>query len=72
LNYLLIGASAAGLAAAETLRRVDPEGRVTILCRETRPYSRVLLPYLLAGAIEDLPPGARRGGAPGREGGGGD
>ncbi len=53
MNYLLIGASAAGLAAAETLRRVDPEGRVTILCRETRPYSRVLLPYLLAGAIEE-------------------
>jgi len=53
LNYLIIGASAAGLAAAETLRQVDPDGRVAILCRETRPYSRVLLPHLLAGAVEE-------------------
>lgn len=54
MNYLIIGASAAGLAAAETLCRVDPGSQVTILCKErTRPYSRVLLPYLLAGAVEE-------------------
>ena len=51
---MIIGASAAGLAAAETLRRVDPDGQVTVLCREkTQPYSRVLLPYLLAGVVRE-------------------
>jgi len=52
-KYLIIGASAAGLSAAETLRRVDPGGHVSVLCRERRPYSRVLLPYLLAGAVSE-------------------
>lgn len=54
MNYLIIGAGAAGLSAAETLRRVDPGGHVAILCRErTQPYSRVLLPYLLSGAVRE-------------------
>ncbi|MBT9139570.1 MAG: NADH-dependent phenylglyoxylate dehydrogenase subunit epsilon [Dehalococcoidia bacterium] len=54
LYYLIIGASAAGVAAAETLCQVDPRSQVTILCKEsTRPYSRVLLPYLLTGAVEE-------------------
>lgn len=53
-NYLIIGAGAAGLAAAVTLRRFDQNSQVTILSREkTNPYSRILLPYLLADIIEE-------------------
>lgn len=51
MKYLIIGASAAGLAAAETLQKINKNCQVTILCCEKKPYSRVLLPYLLAGDI---------------------
>ena len=49
MNFLIIGAGPAGLAAAAALRESDPAGRVTILSRETiRPYAKMGLPYLLA------------------------
>jgi len=51
MKYLIIGASAAGLAAAETLQKINKDCQITILCREKKPYSRVLLPYLLAGDV---------------------
>ncbi len=51
MKYLIIGASAAGLAAAETLQKINKNCQITILCREKKPYSRVLLPYLLAGDV---------------------
>lgn len=54
LKYLIIGASAAGLAAAETLHKIRPIGQITILEKEkTQLYSRILLPYLLSGAVEE-------------------
>jgi len=54
LKYLIIGASAAGLATAETLHKIHPTGQITILEKEkTQPYSRILLPYLLSGAVEE-------------------
>ena len=53
MNYLMIGAGPAALAAAGTLRQADRTGRVTILSREKiRPYSRMALPYVLAAKIE--------------------
>lgn len=53
MNYLMIGAGPAALAAAGTLRQADRSGRVTILSREEiRPYSRMALPYVLAARIE--------------------
>ena len=53
MNYLMIGAGPAALAAAGTLRQADRTGRVTILSREKiRPYSRMALPYVLAARIE--------------------
>ncbi len=53
MNYLMIGAGPAALAAAGTLRLADRTGRVTILSREKiRPYSRMALPYVLAARIE--------------------
>lgn len=40
MKYVIIGASAAGLAAAEQIRKTDPAGVVTLLTRETDlPYS---------------------------------
>jgi nitrite reductase (NADH) large subunit len=53
MNYLIVGAGPAALAAAGTLRQADRSGSVTILSREKiRPYSRMALPYVLAARIE--------------------
>lgn len=54
MRYMIIGAGPAALAAAATLRRVDPAGSVKILTKEqVPPYARLALPYLLAGRIEE-------------------
>ena len=54
MNYLILGAGPAGVIAAETLRRVDPEGAITLVGDESEPpYSRMALPYLLAGKIDE-------------------
>ncbi len=48
-NYLILGAGPAGVIAAETLRKVDPSGSVTLIGDEPEaPYSRMALPYMLA------------------------
>ncbi|MFZ5596939.1 MAG: NAD(P)/FAD-dependent oxidoreductase [Bacillota bacterium] len=49
MKYLILGASAAGLSAAETIRRYDPTGDITVLSLDRSIYSRCLLPDLLAG-----------------------
>lgn len=52
MNFLIIGAGPAGVVAAETLRRLDPESAVTIVGDEDEPpYARMALPYLLANSI---------------------
>lgn len=52
VNYVIIGASAAGLSAAETLRRLAPDAEITLISREKEiAYSRCLLTYLLSGTI---------------------
>lgn len=52
MRYVIIGASAAGLAAAETLRQWDPRGAITLISDEPHPpYSRPLLTYLLSGEV---------------------
>ena len=52
MRYVIIGASAAGLAAAETLRQWDPRGSITLISDEPHPpYSRPLLTYLLSGEV---------------------
>ncbi len=54
MRYLIVGAGPAGVMAAEALRRVDPEGAVTIVGDEPEPpYSRMAIPYLLNGKIEE-------------------
>lgn len=52
MRYVIIGASAAGLAAAEILRQWDPRGAITLISDEPHPpYSRPLLTYLLSGEM---------------------
>ncbi|MHB8067611.1 MAG: NAD(P)/FAD-dependent oxidoreductase [Desulfobaccales bacterium] len=52
MRHVIIGASAAGLAAAEMLRQWDPAGAITLISDEPHPpYSRPLLTYLLSGEV---------------------
>jgi NAD(P)H-nitrite reductase large subunit len=54
MKYVIIGAGPAGLNAAATLRKADPQGVVTILSGEgILPYAKMVLPYLLAGLMEE-------------------
>lgn len=54
MHYVIIGAGPAGVVAAETLRSRDPEGEITLIGDEPEPaYSRMAIPYLLAGDIEE-------------------
>lgn len=52
MHYVIIGAGPAGVMAAETLRDRDPEADITLIGDEPEPaYSRMAIPYLLAGDI---------------------
>jgi NAD(P)H-nitrite reductase large subunit len=52
LRYVIVGNSAAGLAAAREIRRHDGNGRITLISDEPGyGYSRVMLPLYIAGKI---------------------
>ncbi len=54
MNYVIIGGSAAGVTAAETIRKYDQDSAVTLISDELFPlYSRCLLTYLIAGSINE-------------------
>ena len=54
MRHLVVGAGPAGVIAAETLRRFDEQASVILVGDEPEPpYSRMALPYLLAGQIEE-------------------
>ncbi len=54
MNYVVVGAGPAGVIAVETLRRVAPTGKVTLVGDEqSAPYSRMAIPYLLADSIAE-------------------
>lgn len=54
MKYLIIGASAAGLAAAQGIRKYDKNGSVTILTEEAyMPYSRPSISYYLKGKVKE-------------------
>ena len=62
MNYVIVGAGPAGVIAAETLRRTDPQGNITIIGDEPEPpYSRMALPYLLVGNVEETGTHLRHG-----------
>jgi len=51
-QYVIIGASAAGIAAAESIRRHDKTAKIVMVSDETEtPYFRVMLSFVLAGTI---------------------
>ena len=50
VRYVVLGNSVAGIAAAQEIRRHDPEGQITIVSDEkTFGYSRAMLPLYIAG-----------------------
>jgi len=54
MNYIIIGAGAAGMRAAETLREVAPQASITLISGEPgEPYARMAIPYILTGAIDE-------------------
>lgn len=54
MNYVILGAGPAGVTAAETIRQTDKKGTITLIGGEPEPpYSRMAIPYLLAGNIEE-------------------
>jgi len=51
-NYVIIGTGAAGVSAAETIRKHDPKGKITLIGEEPDGYySRPGLAYILTGEI---------------------
>ena len=51
-DYLIIGNSAAGLSAAESIRRSDKKSKITVFSEESHyNYSKPLITYYLAGKI---------------------
>ena len=62
MHYVIIGAGPAGVIAAETLRKIDPQGEITLLGNEPEPpYSRMAIPYLLMGRIGEAGTYLRKG-----------
>ncbi len=54
VKHLLIGNGPAGVIAAETLRRADPQAAIVMVGDEASPpYSRMAIPYLLMGRIDE-------------------
>jgi len=54
MRHLILGNGPAGVVAAETLRKLAPGDSVTLLGDEPGPpYSRMAIPYLLMGNIEE-------------------
>ena len=53
-HHLIIGAGPAGVIAAETIRKHAPTDRITVVGDEREPpYSRMAIPYLLMGNVDE-------------------
>lgn len=54
MHHVILGAGPAGVIAAETLRKHAPGDRITLVGDEAEPpYSRMAIPYLLVGDIDE-------------------
>ena len=54
MKYIIAGTGPAGVIAAETLRKVDPRANILLVGDEPEPpYSRMAIPYLLSGGIDE-------------------
>ena len=61
-HHVILGAGPAGVIAAETLRKHCPQDRITVVGDEKEaPYSRMAIPYLLIGNIEEKGTWLRKG-----------
>ena len=62
MHHLILGAGPAGVIAAETIRRQRPQDTITIVGDEPGPpYSRMAIPYLLSGKIDETGTWLRKG-----------
>lgn len=50
VKYVVIGASAAGINGAENLRRLDKEGKITLISKDEKIYSRCILHHYISGS----------------------
>ena len=54
MNYVILGNGPTGVIAAETIRKIDPHGSIVVVGDEPEPpYSRMAIPYLLMGNIDE-------------------
>jgi NAD(P)H-nitrite reductase large subunit len=61
MKHVIIGAGAAGMTAAEVLRKFDPNASITVLDGEGEgPYARMAIPYLLSNQIDETGTRLRR------------
>jgi NADPH-dependent 2,4-dienoyl-CoA reductase/sulfur reductase-like enzyme len=55
MKHIILGNGPAGVVAAETIRKADPDAEITLVGDEPEPpYSRMAIPYLLQGDIEEV------------------
>jgi len=50
MNYVVVGASAAGINGVKTLRQLDPNGKITLISKDEQLYSRCILHHYIAGS----------------------
>jgi len=63
-HHLILGAGPAGVIAAETIRKHAPADRITVVGDEREPpYSRMAIPYLLMGNVDERGTYLRKSGA---------
>jgi NAD(P)H-nitrite reductase large subunit len=54
MHHVILGNGPAGVIAAETIRKLDPHAYITLVGDEAEPpYSRMAIPYLLVGNINE-------------------
>jgi NAD(P)H-nitrite reductase large subunit len=62
MHHVILGAGPAGVIAAETIRKHQPQAAITIVGDEKEPpYSRMAIPYLLMGNIAESGTWLRKG-----------
>jgi NAD(P)H-nitrite reductase large subunit len=62
MHHVILGAGPAGVIAAETIRKHRPGDQITIVGDEKEPpYSRMAIPYLLIGKIDESGTWLRKG-----------
>jgi len=61
-HHLILGAGPAGVIAAETIRKLSPTDAITLVGDEPEPpYSRMAIPYLLMGNVDERGTYLRKG-----------